>query len=210
MWNWGQHCMNKSLLKSVEQGHLLNFTQAVGTQFPPCFPLSFIPSPALQDGTLKKWENGTFATILITLEEVQKWFHVFGSFKILLHSRSQVNASARLCHVLIFTSLRVWYQVWYNCRPRGPVLLCSLCSISSSSCWGVNPLKEGELEGHKITTSNLSRCWSNDCMPYSGWVLSGKWHFLLSMAGVLYAFIAREMDYQTRLCSHFHVILMHF
>lgn len=49
-----------------------DFTQAEGTQFPPCFPLSFIPSPALQDGTLKKQKNGTFATLLITLKEVQK------------------------------------------------------------------------------------------------------------------------------------------
>lgn len=57
------------------------------------------------------------------------------------------------------------------------VLLCSLCSISSSSCQGVNPLKEAELEGHNITTSNLSRCWSKECTPYSGLVLGGKWFF---------------------------------
>lgn len=104
------------------------------------------------------------------------------------------------------TSLGVWYQ---HCRPTGLALLCSLFSISSSSCQGVNPLKEAELESH-ITTSNLSRCWSNDCTPYSGLVLGGKWSFLFSMAGVLYAFIARKIAYWTYICSHFHVILLHF
>jgi len=79
--------MIKCLLKGIEQIPLLTSTQAEGTQFPHCFSLGFLSSPALRNGTLKKCKNRTFSTTLITLGEVQKWFHVFGSFKILLHTQ---------------------------------------------------------------------------------------------------------------------------
>ena len=46
--------MIKCLLKSIEQVNLLTSTQAEGTQFPHCFSLDFLSSPALQNGTLKK------------------------------------------------------------------------------------------------------------------------------------------------------------